>query len=102
MASDEDEMLREMGLRSTDDLFADIPSAVRIPKLDIADGLPEDQVVARDTSMLRADRSVFDLSTFIGRCLYDLFVPASVRAVVSPSEFYTAYTPYQPEYSNCL
>jgi len=47
MASDEDEMLRTMGLRSVDDLFADIPAAVRIPKLDLPDGLPEDQVVAR-------------------------------------------------------
>ena len=44
MPSDEDEMLREMGLRSVDDLFADIPAGVRIPKLDIPDGLPEDQV----------------------------------------------------------
>src|SRR6059036_4043668 len=99
MPSDEDEMLREMGLRSVDDLFADIPSAVRIPKLDIPDGLPEDRVVARVTSMLAANRTVVDMPAFLGGGLYDHFVPASVRAVVSRSEFYTSYTPYQPELS---
>src|SRR2546425_6966140 len=99
MPSDEDEMLREMRLRSVDDLFADIPSAVRISKLDIPDGLPEDRVVARVTSMLAANRTVVDMPTFLGGGLYDHFVPASVRAVVSRSEFYTSYTPYQPEIS---
>src|SRR2546425_12383133 len=102
MPSDEDEMLREMGLRSVDDLFADIPSAVRISKLDIPDGLPEDRVVARVTSMLAANRTVVDMPTFLGGGLYDHFVPASVRAVVSRSEFYTSYTPYQPEISQGL
>src|SRR5438093_272929 len=56
MPSDEDEMLREMGLRSVDDLFADIPSAVRIPKLDIPDGLPQDPVVSRVTAMAALNR----------------------------------------------
>ena len=102
MPSDEDEMLREMGLRTVDDLFADIPSAVRIPKLDIPDGLPEDRVVARVTSMLAANRTVVDMPAFLGGGLYDHFVPASVRAVVSRSEFYTSYTPYQPEISQGL
>src|SRR5256885_12086108 len=99
MPSDEDEMLQEMGLRSVDDLFADIPTAVRIPKLDIPDGLAEDQVVARVTSMLAANRTVVDVPTFLGGGLYDHFVPASVRAIVSRSEFYSSYTPYQPEIS---
>src|SRR2546422_4390130 len=75
MPSDEDEMLREMGLRSVDDLFADIPSAVRIPKLDIPDGLPEDRVVARVTSMLSANRPVGDMPTVLGGGLYDHFMP---------------------------
>src|SRR2546428_2390445 len=99
MPSDEDEMLREMGLRSVDDLFADIPAGVRIPKLDIPDGLPEDRVVARVTSMLAANRTVVDMPTFLGGGLYDHFVPASVRAITSRSEFYSSYTPYQPEIS---
>src|SRR3989449_6392240 len=92
-------MLGEMGLRSVDDLFADIPAGVRIPKLDIPDGLPEDRVVARVTSMLAANRTVVDMPTFLGGGLYDHFVPASVRAIVSRSEFYSSYTQYQPEIS---
>ena len=102
MPSDEDEMLQAMGLRSIDDLFADIPAAVRIPKLDLPDGLPEDQVVARVTSMLAANRTVVDMPTFLGGGLYDHFVPASVRAVTGRSEFYTSYTPYQPEITQGL
>src|SRR3989475_4590135 len=102
MPSDEDEMLREMGLRSVDDLFADIPSAVRIRRLDIRDGLREARVVAGVTSMLAATRRFVDMRTFLGGGLYDHSVPAGVRAVVSRSEFYTSYTPYQPEISQGL
>src|SRR5947199_275054 len=102
MPSDEDEMLRAMGLQSVDDLFADIPAAVRIPKLDLPDGLPEDVVVARVTSMLAANKTVVDMPTFLGGGSYDHFVPASVRAITARSEFYTSYTPYQPEISQGL
>src|SRR3989454_11674498 len=102
MPSEEDEMLSALGVRSVEDLFADIPAPVRIPKLDIPDGLPEDRVVARVTSMLAANRTVVDMPAFLGGGLYDHFVPASVRAVVSRTEIYTSYTPYQPEISQGL
>ncbi|HYT00474.1 MAG TPA: aminomethyl-transferring glycine dehydrogenase subunit GcvPA [Thermoplasmata archaeon] len=102
MPSDEDEMLRAIGLRSIDDLFADIPAAVRIPKLDLPDGLPELTVVRHVTSLLSANRTMADMPTFLGGGLYDHFVPASVRAITSRSEFYTAYTPYQAELSQGL
>src|SRR6266571_4378555 len=102
MPSDEAEMLREMGLRSVDDLFVDIPAGVRIPKLDVPDGLSDDPVVAGVTSMLGANRTVVEMPTFLGGGLYDHFIPASVRAIVSRSEFYTSYTPYQPEISQGL
>src|SRR3989454_12809332 len=97
MPSDEDEMLREMGLRSVDDLFADIPAGVRIQKLDIPDGLPEDRVVARVMSMLAVNRTVVDMPTFLGGGLYDHFGPASVRAIASRSGFDTSQTAYHPE-----
>src|SRR5437867_3369622 len=87
MPSEEDEMLSAMGVRSVEDLFADIPAQVRIPNLDIPDGLAEDQVVARVTSMLAANRTVGDMPTLLGGGLYDHFVPASVRASASRSEF---------------
>src|SRR6266487_2497450 len=102
MPSDEDEMLQAMGLQRIDDLFADIPAAVRIPTIDLPDGLPELTVVRHVTSLLSANRTMAEMPTFLGGGLYDHFVPASVRAITSRSEFYTAYTPYQPELSQGL
>src|SRR5881409_3099769 len=78
MPSDEVEMLRAMGLQSVD------------------------VVVARVTSMLAANKTVVDMPTFLGGGSYDHFVPASVRAITARSEFYTSYTPYQPEISQGL
>ncbi len=92
-------MLRVMGLRSIDDLFSDIPPAVRMRELALPKGLPEQEVVARITEMLSANRTMADMPTFLGAGLYDHFVPAAVRAITSRSEFYTSYTPYQPEVS---
>jgi len=99
MDSEEEAMLRAMGLRSMDELFADIPSEVRTKGLDLPMGLPEQEVVRHVTSLLRKNRSAETMPTFLGAGLYDHFVPASVRAIASRSEFYTSYTPYQAELS---
>ncbi len=92
-------MLRSLGLRSVDDLFSDIPPAVRLKGLALPAGLQEQEVVSRVTEMLAANKTMADMPTFLGAGLYDHFVPASVRAITSRAEFYTAYTPYQPEVS---
>ena len=92
-------MLRTMGLRSIEDLFADIPASVRTDGIDIPRGLSEQDVVRHVTSLLRKNRSGETMPTFLGAGLYDHFVPASVRAIASRAEFYTAYTPYQPDLS---
>jgi len=92
-------MLRAIGLRSIDDLFADIPASVRTDGIDIPRGLSEQEVVRHVTSLLRKNRSAETMPTFLGAGLYDHFVPASVRAIASRAEFYTAYTPYQAELS---
>ena len=99
MASDDADMLRSMGLRSIDDLFSDIPPSVRMKSLALPPGLAEQEVVAQVTEMLSANRTMADMPTFLGAGLYDHFVPAAVRAITSRAEFYTAYTPYQPEVS---
>jgi len=99
MPSDVAEMLRALGLGSVDDLFADIPAAVRLARLDLPDGLSEQDVVARVTSILSANRTMEEMPAFLGGGVYDHFVPASVRAITSRAEFYTSYTPYQPEVS---
>ena len=92
-------MLRALGLGSVDDLFADIPAGVRVDGLPLPKGLSEQEVVAKVTAIMRRNRVGDDLPTFLGGGLYDHFVPASVRAIASRSEFYTSYTPYQPELS---
>ena len=99
MASDDADMLRSMGLHGIDDLFSDIPPSVRMKSLALPAGLTEQEVVARVTEILSANRTMADMPTFLGAGLYDHFVPASVRAITSRAEFYTAYTPYQPEVS---
>ncbi len=92
-------MLAAMGLASVAELFADIPEAVRIPALDLPRGLPEAEVVRRTVGILRKNRSMEEMPTFLGAGVYDHFVPAAVRAIVQRSEFYTSYTPYQSELS---
>src|SRR5881397_2962159 len=99
MDSEETAMLRAMGLKSIDDLFADIPASVRVEGLDLPRGMGEQDVVRHVTSILRKNRSAETMPTFLGAGLYDHFVPASVRAIASRSEFSSAYTPYQPEVS---
>src|SRR2546426_123028 len=99
MDSEEDAMLRAMGLKSIDELFADIPSSVRTRGLDLPKGMEEQDVVRHVTSILRKNQSAESMPTFLGAGLYDHFVPASVRAIASRSEFYTSYTPYQAEVS---
>jgi len=92
-------MLRDLGLSSVDELFEDIPAKVRIKGLPLAPGLSEQEVVRRVTAILQKNRAADGMPTFLGAGLYDHFIPASVRAIASRSEFYTAYTPYQAELS---
>jgi glycine dehydrogenase subunit 1 len=90
------EMLREVGL-SLEDLFADIPPACRCAGLDLPAGLSEQEVRQRLTEV--ASRNSVGLTLFLGGGFYDHFIPAAVQTTVSRGEFYTAYTPYQPEVS---
>jgi len=89
-------MLAHMGL-SMEDLFADIPPDLRCPDLDLAAGLSE-QEVHRHMAALAAHGSAAPIC-FLGGGFYDHFIPAAVHAILGRSEFYTAYTPYQPEVS---
>ncbi len=90
------EMLDSIGI-SAEELFADIPPALRCRPLDLPDGLSE-QEVRRKVERL-AGRNAANLVSFLGGGFYDHFVPAAVNALASRSEFYTSYTPYQPEIS---
>ena len=90
------QMLSAIGL-SRDDLFADIPADCRCPTLDLPPALGE-QEVRRHLGEL-AEKNSTELICFLGGGFYDHFIPAAVQALTSRGEFYTAYTPYQPEVS---
>ncbi len=90
------QMLSEIGL-TMEDLFADIPPQLRRDGLNIPPGLTEQQVRTRIESL--ADRNAPQIVSFLGGGFYEHFIPAAVDAIASRSEFYTAYTPYQPELS---
>ncbi|MFP3937160.1 MAG: aminomethyl-transferring glycine dehydrogenase subunit GcvPA [Phycisphaerae bacterium] len=89
-------MLAEMGL-SADDLFADIPERLRSGPVKIPDGLCEHDVLRRMNELAGANGP--EPVSFLGGGAYDHFIPSAVDAVLSRSEFFTAYTPYQPECS---
>jgi glycine dehydrogenase subunit 1 len=93
------EMLRSLGLRSIDDLFIDIPKDVRIDGLRISDGVGELDLRRQLETMMAVNKPTTVMPSFLGAGIYDHFIPAAVKTIVSRSEFITAYTPYQPEIS---
>ncbi|HEY7464494.1 MAG TPA: aminomethyl-transferring glycine dehydrogenase subunit GcvPA [Candidatus Limnocylindria bacterium] len=95
--ADHRRMLDAVGVASIDDLFADIPEAVRAQRFDLPPPLTE-QEVRGELSRLAARNRVPSVS-FLGAGAYRHLVPAVVMEVIGRSEFATAYTPYQPEVS---
>jgi glycine dehydrogenase subunit 1 len=98
--SDREEMLAAIGVSSVEELFRDIPAAVRFEgELDLEPALSEPELVAHLEELAsRNDHAGVELS-FLGAGVYDHYVPAVVDAVLQRGEFLTAYTPYQPEMS---
>jgi glycine dehydrogenase subunit 1 len=95
--AERDAMLAAIGASSTDDLFADIPpeSAANPPA--IPEGRSESEVYDRIHRL--SHLNAHDLICFLGGGYYDHFIPACIDGLAGRSEFYTAYTPYQPEAS---
>ncbi len=90
-------MLFELGLKSVEELFDDIPADLRPFSFNLPPGLSELEV--RRLLQNLADKNATDLVCFLGGGFYDHFIPAALDTIISRSEFYTAYTPYQPEIS---
>ncbi len=93
------QMLDALGAGSLDDLLTDVPASLRVRELDLPAGLPEFDTMAALRDLADRNRVFADRLTFRGGGVYRRFVPAAVDAVISKPEFYTAYTPYQPEAS---
>ncbi|PCF75473.1 glycine dehydrogenase (aminomethyl-transferring) [Staphylococcus delphini] len=97
---DEQEMLETIGVKSIQELYIDVPEDVLLNRdLNIADAEPETQLLKRLTRIANKNITKETHTSFLGAGVYDHYAPAVVDAMISRSEFYTAYTPYQPEIS---
>lgn len=94
------EMLNFVSAKSIDDLFKDIPDNLKLNKdLNIPMGLSELEVEKIMTTLAKKNKSTNDLTCFLGAGSYDHYIPSIVKHLIGRTEFYTAYTPYQPEIS---
>ena len=98
--ADRKEMLAAIGVSTVDELFEQIPPAVRFDReLDVPPALSELELVTHLSELAgRNAHSGVELS-FLGAGIYDHYVPSVVDVLLSRGEFLTAYTPYQPEMS---
>ncbi len=95
---DIEHMLETIGASSVDELFNDIPAAIRDPQIDIP-GLDERGVLAHMRSLAAKNTTLEAMPSFLGGGMRYHFQPSVVDALTFQSEFVTAYTPYQPEVS---
>jgi glycine dehydrogenase subunit 1 len=92
-------MLEAIGVRSVEELFQDVPERVRFPDLNLPPALSEMEARWELEALASANFTTADGPCFLGAGAYRHYVPAVVDAVLRRGEFYTAYTPYQPEVS---
>ncbi len=94
------EMMDVIGVKSMDELFRDIPDNLVLPEaLKLEPGISELEIEQKMKELGGNNRSVDDLVCFLGAGAYDHYIPSVVKHLAMRSEFYTAYTPYQPEIS---
>src|SRR4030095_1717800 len=102
-AEEHEEMLREMGRKSVADFFRGIPEQLKLKRpLNLPAALSETETIdffrdlaGRNTTRHTGER----MTSFLGAGAYDHFIPTVIDTLISRSEFYTSYTPYQPEIS---
>lgn len=93
-------MINTMSVNSIDDLFLDIPEEVRLKEeLKLGKPMCELEVTKHIEKLAHQNSSTKDLVCFLGAGAYDHYIPSIIKHITSRSEFYTAYTPYQPELS---
>ncbi len=95
--ADQQAMLSVIGVDDVESLFASIPEPLRMQSWDIPPGMSE--MAVRNHMAELAARNTVGHTSFLGGGYYDHYIPAAVDALSGRSEFYTAYTPYQPESS---
>jgi glycine dehydrogenase subunit 1 len=98
--AEREEMLAAIGAASIEELFADIPKALRLNRpLALGRGQSEQEVYEELKAFAARNVSTEDEVSFLGGGMYDHYVPALIESIIERSEFLTPYTPYQPEIS---
>lgn len=94
-----DAMLATIGIKSLEELFKDIPAKYRFPDLDLPPALTEMEAAAELAGYANANETTQSFVSFLGAGVYNHYIPAAIDHILRRGEFYTAYTPYQPEIS---
>lgn len=99
-SEDRSEMLKTIGVSSIDELFSDVPSQVKLDrKLNLPPAMSEFQLMKYMSDLAGKNTTTDRMVSFLGAGVYDHYVPSVVKHIISRSEFYTSYTPYQAEVS---
>lgn len=98
--ADKEAMLKVIGLSSMDDLFDDIPKEYLLKDgLKLPNAKSELEVTRYVKALAAENKTAEELTCFLGAGAYDHYISSAVTEIISRSEFYTSYTPYQPEIS---
>jgi len=94
-----EEMLKSIGVKKIEDLFDAVPKEHRFPNLNLPAGVSEMEALGELQEYANSNETVRELACFLGAGAYNHYTPAAVDNLLRRGEFYTAYTPYQPEVS---
>ncbi len=97
--ADREAMLKTIGVSSIDAFFEDLPGCTTETPLNLPTPTTEMEALAEISYIASVNESTKELSSFLGAGAYHHYIPAAVDSILRRSEFYTAYTPYQPEIS---
>src|SRR5699024_6473564 len=94
------EMYEAISIESSDTLFEDIPKEIRFEReFEIPEPVSEFELKKEMSELAKKKANTNDYTSFLGAGVYAHYIPSVVDHVISRSEIYTAYTPYQPEIS---
>jgi glycine dehydrogenase subunit 1 len=95
-----EQMLKKIGVDSIEDLFCDVPEHIKLKEeLKINDPLSEMEIRRRFSELGKKNKNIDDYTCYLGGGAYDHYIPSTVGHIAGRSEFYSSYTPYQPEVS---
>jgi len=95
--ADRKAMLKVIGVDKVEDLFQCLPDEGKFPELALPEGITEMEALDELSYISSVNETPQELISFLGAGAYNHYIPAAVDSILRRSEFYTAYTPYQPE-----